>query len=204
MTLVKSLHNTVYSMIQWVYITKCDEFSAQSPNFWIAVLLVIRRKHEQNKRRHVNFLLFTQSAAPTEWQWPLSSAQPIIMVKLARPPGEGGGLHALPLSLYGIYRRVHRVAMATFTSFHYVYHHVQSCRVRSNLEGRYTPSISSIPLYVLCAIYHHKQSCGVRSSWEGRYTPLFLLYPYCKYSVLSVLRQNVASHNVYVTKRNCY
>ncbi len=36
---------------------------------------------------------------PTEWQWPLSGVHSIMMVKSAQP-GEGGGVHALPLSLY--------------------------------------------------------------------------------------------------------
>ncbi len=31
-----------------------------------------------------------------------------------------------------------------------IYHHVQSCGVRSSEEGRYTPPISAIPLYELC------------------------------------------------------
>jgi len=36
------------------------------------------------------------------------------------------------------------------TPVHYVYHHVQSCSVRSSWEGRYTPPISTLPPYVLC------------------------------------------------------
>ncbi len=38
----------------------------------------------------------------------------------------------------------------TPTPFHSVYHHVQSCSVRASWEGRHTPRISSLPLYVLC------------------------------------------------------
>ncbi len=36
------------------------------------------------------------------------------------------------------------------TVFHSVFHYVQSCRVRSSWEGRYTPPISTLPLNVLC------------------------------------------------------
>ncbi len=68
--------------------------------------------------------------------------------------------------------RVHRVAMATiWRTFHHdgkirpawwvwgvhprplsrIYHHVQSCSVRSSWEGRrYTPPISTLLLYELC------------------------------------------------------
>ncbi len=35
-------------------------------------------------------------------------------------------------------------------SLQYIYHRVQSCCVGSSWEGRYTPPISSLPLYVLC------------------------------------------------------
>ncbi len=39
------------------------------------------------------------------------------------------------------------------TPFNYIYHYVQSWGVRSSWEGRYTPPISTLPLYVLCAHY---------------------------------------------------
>ncbi len=61
----------------------------------------------------------------TEWQWPHS----IMMEKLARASEVGG---------------------CTPTPFHYIYHHVQSCSVRSSWNGRYTHPISSLSLYVLC------------------------------------------------------
>ncbi len=38
----------------------------------------------------------------------------------------------------------------TPTPFHFSYHHVHSCSVLSSWEDRYTPPISSLPLYVLC------------------------------------------------------
>ncbi len=38
----------------------------------------------------------------------------------------------------------------THTPFHYIYHHVQRCGVRSIWKGRYTPPISNPPLYVPC------------------------------------------------------
>jgi hypothetical protein len=50
----------------------------------------------------------------------------IIMEKSAQP-GEGRGVHGQP--------------------FHYIYHHVQNCSVRSSWEGRYIPPISTLPLY---------------------------------------------------------
>ncbi len=54
----------------------------------------------------------------TEWQWLLSGVHSIMMVKSSQP-GEGGGCMPTP--------------------FHSVYHHKQSCGVRSNWEGRCTP-----------------------------------------------------------------
>jgi hypothetical protein len=44
--------------------------------------------------------------------------------------------------------------LAQPTPFHYIYHHVQSCGVRSSREGRYTPPISTLSLNVPvpCAI----------------------------------------------------
>jgi hypothetical protein len=44
-------------------------------------------------------------------------------------PGEGGG------------------ARPPFFTLQYLYHHVQSCGVRSSCVGRYTPPISTLPLY---------------------------------------------------------
>jgi hypothetical protein len=53
----------------------------------------------------------TEDRVHTEWQWPLSGVHPIMMVKSAQPGGGGG---------------------CTPTPFHSIYHHVQSCGVRSN------------------------------------------------------------------------
>jgi hypothetical protein len=55
-------------------------------------------------------LLYSQSTHP-EWRLPISSVHPIMMETLALA-GEGGGVHAHPLSA--------------------CYHHVQSCSVRSS------------------------------------------------------------------------
>jgi hypothetical protein len=68
----------------------------------------------------------------TEWQWPLSGVNSIMMVKSARP-GEGGGVHAVPLTLY----------LPSRAKLQYI---------RSSWEDRYTytPPISPIHLYVLC------------------------------------------------------
>ncbi len=61
------------------------------------------------------------------------------------------------------HHRVYRVATAAFLrTVHFsmikwakaeeqsIYHHVQSCSVRSSWEGRYTPSVSSLPICTLC------------------------------------------------------
>jgi hypothetical protein len=37
----------------------------------------------------------------------------------------------------------------TPTPFYYIYHHLKSCGIRSSWEGRYTPPISTLPIYVL-------------------------------------------------------
>jgi hypothetical protein len=54
-----------------------------------------------------------------------------IMMEKSAQPGEGGG--------------------CTPNYFHYIYHYVQSYGVCSSWEDRYTPPISTLPLYVLCA-----------------------------------------------------
>ncbi len=41
-----------------------------------------------------------------------------------------------------------------------IYHYVQSCSVRSSWEGRYTPPISCLPIYVLCGPDHRKEKDG--------------------------------------------
>ncbi len=46
------------------------------------------------------------------------------------------------------YPRLVRVVVARHTPFHYIYHHIQSCGVRSSWEDRYTPPISTL----LCGI----------------------------------------------------
>ncbi len=65
----------------------------------------------------------------TEWQWPLSGDHSIMMVKSAQP-GEGEG--------------------CTPSLFHCVYHREQNSG--ASCERRYTPPISSLPLYVLCGL----------------------------------------------------
>ncbi len=60
----------------------------------------------------------------TERQLPISGVHPIMMEKSALA-GEGGGVHAHPLSPF--------------------YHHLQSFSVRSSWEGRYTTTISTLP-----------------------------------------------------------
>jgi hypothetical protein len=44
-------------------------------------------------------LNFTDERVQIDWQWPLYGAHSIKMVKSAQS-GDGGGVHALPLSLY--------------------------------------------------------------------------------------------------------
>ncbi len=63
-------------------------------------------------------------------KWPLSAVHSIMTVKSAQP-GEGGGVHALPLSLYLPSRAK------------------LWCTLQ--LRGQiYTPPISPLPLFVLC------------------------------------------------------
>jgi hypothetical protein len=41
----------------------------------------------------------TDERVKIDWQWPLSGVHSIMMVNSAKP-GEGGGVHAIPLSLH--------------------------------------------------------------------------------------------------------
>jgi hypothetical protein len=50
------------------------------------------------------------------------------------------------------YPRLVRVGGALPTPFHYIFHGVQSCDVCSSWEGRFTPFISILPLFVLCGL----------------------------------------------------
>ncbi len=56
----------------------------------------------------------------------ISGVHSIMMEKLASLVGGGGRGHS------------------------HIYHHVQSCSLRSSWQGRYTPTISTLPPYVLC------------------------------------------------------
>ncbi len=60
---------------------------------------------------------------------PLSGVHSIMMEKSSQA-GEGGECTPSP--------------------FHFIYHHKQSCGVRSSRQGRYTLPISPLPRYVLC------------------------------------------------------
>jgi hypothetical protein len=80
-----------------------------------------------------------------EWQWPLSGVHSIMRVKSAQA-GEGSGCKP----------------------FHYIYHHVQSCGVRSSWEGRCNPPISTLPLCVLC---------GCCSLYRPQTKRIYIKYP---------------------------
>jgi hypothetical protein len=45
------------------------------------------------------YFVYARTTDYTDWQWPLSGLHSIMMEKSAHP-GDGGGVHALPLSLY--------------------------------------------------------------------------------------------------------
>jgi hypothetical protein len=68
----------------------------------------------------------------TEWQWPIFLAY-------------------IP-SWWKNQPKLVRVGGCTLTPFHSIFHHVQSCSVRSSWEGRSTLCISSLSLYVLCGL----------------------------------------------------
>ncbi len=78
----------------------------------------------------------------TEWQRPLSGVHPIMMEKLARA-GEAGG--------------------CTATSFHCIYHHVQSCSIRFSGEGRCTLPISYLPL---CTLWFYPSAHALSASFQ--------------------------------------
>ncbi len=103
-------------------------------------------------------------------------------------PGEGGGVHAHPLSLY-------------------IYHHVQSCGVHSSWEGRYTPPppISALPLYtyVLCDAgflyrvfyFVYVMECKSRIHELTTISLRFLRI------ILTVFRLEVSVYNVHITNQ---
>jgi hypothetical protein len=96
----------------------------------------------------------------TEWQRPLSGVHSIMMEKWAQAGEEGGGVHA-------------------HHPFHYIYHHVQSCGVRSRWEGRYTPPVSTLPQYELCGVIQRNLglSCGHSHLLSATQN-------YCRYTLL--------------------
>ncbi len=78
------------------------------------------------------YFVYARTTEYTDWQWPLSGVQSIMIEKSAHS-GEGGDARPPPFTPY------------------LLYHHEQSCGVRSSWEGRYTPLISHPPLYVICS-----------------------------------------------------
>ncbi len=64
--------------------------------------------------------------------------------------GNGHVLACIPSWEWNQPRLMRVGSLCTPSPFHYIYHHIQSCSVRSSWEGRYTPPISPLPLYVLC------------------------------------------------------
>jgi hypothetical protein len=54
----------------------------------------------------------------------------------------------------------------TPSPFHSICHHEQSCAVRSSWEGRYTPPISPLPIYVLCGHVLYGRHCIVLPLWR--------------------------------------
>jgi hypothetical protein len=76
----------------------------------------------------------------TEWKWPLSGVHSIMVEKLAQP-GEGGGVHARPLSLYlpqSKYRgRVEIAGVYIFCPLSWGVHFVRDGRYRE--RGRVCP-----------------------------------------------------------------
>ncbi len=81
--------------------------------------------------RRTPVLPIANCAECTEWQRPISGVRSIINGKWKISPGWWGW-------------------ESTPTSFHYIYHHVQSCGVRYRWEGRFTTPLSTLPQYVLC------------------------------------------------------
>jgi hypothetical protein len=86
--------------------------------------------------------------------------------------------------------RVHRVAMTTYFleyipswwkislgwwgwGVHYNYHHVRSWGVRSSWEGRYTPPVSYLPLYILC---DNSAACAYRHNVSPVGTVICLIF----------------------------
>jgi hypothetical protein len=99
----------------------------------------------------------------TVWQRPFSCVHSIMMEKLGQASGGGG---------------------CTLTPFHYIYHHVQSCGVRSSWERRYTPTISTLRLYVLCSLPFPCEGIRTMIPWHDirEYCPLKILGHWWKLS----------------------
>jgi hypothetical protein len=71
-----------------------------------------------------------------------------------------------------------KLGVCTPTLFHYIYHHVQSCGVRSSGGGGYTPPISTLPLYVLCAPQYKPQIYCTATPTPSQLEPVFLVQQY--------------------------
>ncbi len=102
---------------------------------WSWLIFVLRTAFIADGRNlSLSAILFpktTKSTVDCRWPWPLSCVHSGILVFSAWL-AEGWGASLPPF-------------------FHPIYHHLQSCSVRSSWEGSYTPPISPLPLYVFCA-----------------------------------------------------
>ncbi len=108
----------------------------------------------------------------TDWQWPLSGVHSIMMVKSAQP-FESGWDARLPLSLYLPW-----------------VHDKPCCGERSSWEGRYTPPISPLTLYVLCGWDCRSikyRAVAFPSLWLAHWPSFFLCFgPHTRGPTISV------------------
>ncbi len=91
-----------------------------------------------------------------------SGVYSIMIVKSAQPGG-GRGVRDPP------------------PPFHSIYHHEQSCGVRSSREGRNTPHISPLPFYVLCGLHRNLRYIPIKCHFSLILSglPLYIKTNFC-------------------------
>ncbi len=130
----------MYQLVEGESISLCM-WRAQKGKNWVFITQTHRHILTQG-RLYIMYICFNW------WLSHLYCAWTVDFIKVKSIEWQRPHLLEYIPSWWKNYPRLVRARGCTPTPFHY--HHAQSCGVPFRWEGRYTPNISVVPLYVLC------------------------------------------------------